>query len=122
MRIGVQVATPLDALTVGDAVRGSLSQQLKRRRLGHQYAKPIAKLKQPELKTVDPTDFVDGDGKIPIAIPNYALGKDNILFTGKVDLTSNDKEEDIRSKLVEVFSSRITGPSVKISLFDKWTF
>ena len=103
-----------NARSVGSTVSNALSQQPKRRRLGHQYT---PKIKRPEVKTLEVTvidyadhaDFADDDGNIPLVIPDYTLGKDDVLFTGTVDLMTNDKENVIRSKLVDVFSSRISG-------------
>lgn len=100
-------------------MRGSLCQQPKRRRLGHQYAspRPTARVKHPERKTfeiacvnfIDPTEFCDEDGIIPSIIPNYSLGKDDILFSGTVDLMTDDNETAIKSKIVEVLQTRIPG-------------
>jgi hypothetical protein len=58
----------------------------------------------------DHDDFASNDGNIPEVIPDYSIGKDDVLFTtGTVDLMTNDKEDAIRSKLVDVFRSRISG-------------
>jgi hypothetical protein len=100
---------------VSSSLGNCMAQQPKQRRFSpHQYAssKPS---KRPEQKTLeiavisfmDPKEFSDEDGP-PNILPNYALGNDNILFTGFVDLFTNDKEDDIRKKIVEVLDSRVT--------------
>ena len=90
-------------------------QQPKRRRIGHQYThKP---LKQPEQKTFEISvvdfmgreEFADESGNIPPVLPNYIIGKSDVLFAGTVDLMTNDKEDAIRRKVVEVLASRIPG-------------
>jgi hypothetical protein len=99
---------------MGSTVNRALSCQPKRRRLGHLYG---SKEKKAEVKTLEVTvidyadhdDFAGNDGNIPEVIPDYSIGKDDVLFTGTVDLMTNDKEDAIRSKLVDVFRSRISG-------------
>ena len=105
-----------NARSVGSTVSRALSCQPKRRRLGHQY---VPKEKKPEVKTfevtviayVDRDDFTDNDGNVAKVIPDYSIGKDDVLFTGTVDLMTSDKEDTIRSKLVDVFKTRISGLS-----------
>ena len=54
-------------------------------------------MKQPEQKTLEISvvdfmareEFVDENGIIPQVLPTYNLGKDDILFSGTVDLLSN---------------------------------
>ena len=102
-----------NARSVGSTVGRALSYQPKRQRLGHQYG---PKIKKPDLKTMevavidyaDHEDFADHDGNVPKVLPDYSVGKDDILFSGTVDLMTNDKEDAIRSKLVDVFKSRIS--------------
>lgn len=66
-------------------------------------------------------EFTDENGIIPQVLPHYNLGKDDILFSGTVDLLSNDKEDAIRTKITEVLASGIPGilledfPLVKVS-------
>ena len=103
-----------NARSVGSTVSRALCYQPKRRRLEHQY---LSKERKPEVKTlevtviayVDREDFADNDGNIREVIPDYSSGKDDVLFTGTVDLMTNDKEDMIRSKLVDVFKTRISG-------------
>ena len=79
----------------------------------------MPKEKKPEVKTfevtviayVDRDDFTDNDGNVAKVIPDYNIGKDDVLFTGTVDLMTSDKEDTIRSKLVDVFKTRISGLS-----------
>lgn len=107
-----------NTMSVSNALGTSLGSapQPKRRRIGHQYtsskpAKP-AEQKTLEISVVDFMDigeFGDENGKIPDVLPNYNLGKDDILFSGTLDLMTDDKEEAIRSKIVEVLSSRLPG-------------
>ena len=60
-------------------------------------------MKQPEQKTLEISvvdfmareEFVDENGIIPQVLPNYNLGKDDILFSGTVDLLSIGKEDAI---------------------------
>ena len=88
----------------------------KRRRIGHNYTGK-GKAPQPtrkifELTSIDyadPCDFTDKDGNIPTVIPSCTLGEDEVLFSGTVELVSNDCESQIRSKLVDVFNTRIPG-------------
>ena len=54
-------------------------------------------------------EFIDENGIIPQVLPNYNLGKDDILFSGTVDLLSNNKEDAIRTKITEVLASGIPG-------------
>ena len=71
------------------------SSTAKRRRIGHQYTHKS--VKQPEQKTLEISvvdfmareEFVDENGIIPQVLPTYNLGKDDILFSGTVDLLSN---------------------------------
>lgn len=99
------------------SVRSSLqAQQPKPRRIGHQYSKPRP-AKQPEEKTLEISvldfmgheEFMDENGSIPQVLPNYNLGKDDILFSGTVDLMTNDKENAIKATITEVLTSRIPG-------------
>ena len=88
----------------------------KPRRIGHSYT---GKGKAPEptrkifeitcIDYADPCDFTDKDGNIPTVIPSYTLGKEEELFSGTVELVSNDRESLIRSKLVDVLNTRIPG-------------
>jgi len=88
----------------------------KRRQIGHQYSKPHP-VKQPEQKTLEISvldfigreEFMDENGSIPQFLPNYNLGKDDILFSGTVDLMTNDEEDAIKAKITEVLTSRIPG-------------
>ena len=101
--------------SVSSSLEASVAQQPKRRRIGHHYTKKPEK--QPEQKTlevkvVDFTaleEFVDEKGNIPQVVPDYSLGKDDVLFCGTVDLMTNDKEYAIRSKITEVLATRIPG-------------
>ncbi|XP_068734520.1 uncharacterized protein [Montipora capricornis] len=101
--------------SVSSSLQASVAQQPKRRRIGHQYTHKS--VKQPEQKTLEISvvdfmareEFVDENGIIPQVLPNYNLGKDDILFSGTVDLLSNDKEDAIRTKITEVLASRIPG-------------
>lgn len=43
-------------------------------------------------------EFVDENGIIPQVLPNYNLGKDDILFSDTVDLLSNDKEDAVQQR------------------------
>ena len=96
-------------------MEASVAQQPKRRRIGHHYTKKSEK--QPEQKTLEVTvvdfmaleEFVDEKGNIPQVVPDYNLGKEDILFCGTVDLMTNDKEYAIRSKITEVLATRIPG-------------
>ena len=54
-------------------------------------------------------EFIDENGIIPQVLPNYNLGKDDILFSGTVDPLSNNKEDAIRTKITEVLASGIPG-------------
>jgi len=54
-------------------------------------------------------ESVDEKGNIPSVVPDYNLGKEDILFCGTVDLMTNDKEYAIRSKITEVLATRIPG-------------
>ena len=101
--------------SVSSSLEASVAQQPKRRRIGHHYTKKSEK--QPEQKTLEVTvvdfmaleEFVDEKGNIPQVVPDYNLGKDDILFCGTVDLMTNDKEYAIRSKITEVLATRIPG-------------
>lgn len=92
------------------------AQQPKRRQIGHQYNKPRP-AKQPEQKTLEISvldfmgreEFMDENGSISQVLPNYNLGKDDILFSGTVDLMTNDKEDAIKGKITEVLTSRFPG-------------
>ena len=103
-----------NARSVGSTVSRALCYQPKRRRLEHQY---LSKERKPEVKILEVTviayvdceDFADNDGNIREVIPDYSIGKDDVLFTETVDLMTNDKEDTIRSKLVDVFKTRISG-------------
>jgi len=87
----------------------SVAQQPKHRRIDHQYTHKS--VKQPEQKTLEISvvdfmacgEFFDENGIIPQVLPNYNLGKDDILFSGTVDLLSNDKEDAMRTKITEVW-------------------
>ncbi len=68
---------------------------------------------------VDHDEFADNDGNVPDIIPDYSIGTDDVLFTGTVDLMTNDKEDTIRSKVVDVFRSRISGLNVNDISFVK---
>ena len=100
--------------TVGSSLNSSLNvQQPKRRRIGHQYTHKS--VKQPEQKTLEISvldfmaleEFIDEKGNIPKCFLNYNIGKDDILFSGTVDVMTNDKEDAIKAKITEVLTSRI---------------
>jgi len=107
-----------NALSVSNTASSMVNSdpQPKRRRIGHQYA---SKVKPPEPKTVeiavidymDPEEFADENGTVPDILPNYNLGKDDVLFSGTLDLMTSDKEDEIRSKIKEVLQSRIPNVS-----------
>lgn len=106
------------------SVSSNVSTQLpKRRRLTHSYEK-APKKKDAELKTLEITclDYVpratrdksteqcDTSGPLP----DYSLTKDDVLFSGTVDLMTNDTEESLRCKVCEVLSIRLA----RIQEFD----
>ena len=105
-----------NAISIGNSVSTSLSSGPKCRRIGHNYTGK-GKAPQPTCKIfeltcidyADPCGFTDKDGNIPTVIPSYTLGKDEVLFSGTVELVSNDCESQIRSKLVDVLKPRIPG-------------
>ncbi|XP_068727937.1 uncharacterized protein, partial [Montipora capricornis] len=74
--------------SVSSSLQASVVQQPRRRRIGHQYTHKS--VKQPEQKTLEISvvdfiareEFVDENGIIPQVLPNYNLGKDDILFSG----------------------------------------
>ena len=59
-------------------------------------------MKQPEHKTLEISvvdfmareEFVDENGIIPQVLANYNLGKDDILFSGTVDLSNLSVYQD----------------------------
>ena len=101
--------------SISSSLEALVAQQPKRRRIGHHYAKKSEK--QPQQKTLEVSvvdfmaleEFVNEKGNIPQVVPDYNLGKEDILFCGTVDLMTNDKEYAIRSKITEVLATRIPG-------------
>ena len=65
-------------------------------------------MKQPEQKTLEISvvdfmareEFVDENGIIPQVLPNYNLGKDDILFSGTVDLSNLSLKQDINNSSI----------------------
>ena len=92
-----------------------VAQQPKRRRIGHHYTNKSEKRLEQKALEVTVVDFmtlekfVDEKGNIPQVVPDYNLGKEDILFWGTVDLMTNDKEYAIRSKITEVLATRTPG-------------
>ena len=61
----------------------------------HNFTMRSFELKTLEVAVVDfmaLEEFVDEKGNIPQVVPDYNLRKDDILFSGTVDLMTNDKE------------------------------
>ena len=49
-------------------------------------------------------------------LPDYEMAKDDVLFSGTVDLMTDDSEESLRYKICEVLSTRL--PRLEESDFD----
>ena len=105
-----------NAISIGNSVSTSLSSGPKCRRIGHNYTgkgkapRPTRKIFELTcIDYADTCDFTNKDGNSPTVIPSYTLGKDEVLFSGTVELVSNDCESQIRSKLVDVLNTRISG-------------
>lgn len=110
----VELGTSCDQI-LEVSVAPSVAQQPKRKRIGHHYTKKSEE--QPEQKTLEVTvvdfmaleELVDEKGNIRQVVPDYNLGKDDILFCGTADLMTNDKEYAIRSKITAVLATQIPG-------------
>ena len=86
----------------------------KCRRLTHLYVK-VPKKKDAEKKTMELTclDYVPHARD---TLPDYEMAKDDVLFSGTVDLMTDDSEESLRYKICEVLSTRL--PRLEESDFD----
>ena len=101
--------------SVSSSLEALVAQRPKHRRIGHHYTKKSEK--QPEQKTLEVSvvdfvareEFFDEKGNIPQVVPNYNLGKEDILFCGTIDLMTNDKEYAVRSKISEVQATQTPG-------------
>ena len=96
----------------------------KCRRLTHLYVK-VPKKKDAEKKTMELTclDYVPHardknteEYHSSYPLPDYEMTKDDVLFSGTVDLMTDDSEESLRYKICEVLSTRL--PRLEESDFD----
>ena len=94
--------------TLSTSAQQSLQQYPKRRRLGHLYGKEKQQ-KPPETKTFElvclhkPSSHALSSN----LLQDYPMTKDDICMSGAVDLSTNDKESDIRLKIWQVLVTRV---------------
>lgn len=94
--------------TLSTSAQRSLQQYPKRRRLGHRYGKEREQ-KPPETKTFElvclhkpSSHALSGN-----LLQDYQMTKEDICMSGAVDLSTNDKESEIRLKIWQVLVTRV---------------
>ena len=105
------------------SVSSNVSSQIpKRRRVGYSYVrepkKKIAERKTFELICLNYVSEIVEESLEPSSgiIPDYSITKDDVLFSGTVDLMTDDNEQLLREKICKVICVRL--PNVTELDFD----